>query len=83
VDLCPVCNALTTLSIHCKNCQDQLEDLGKVADFLDPYGHYNDIETVKSTDGYIADEAICPHILFCNNCKNEQVIFIHEGPLEN
>ena len=78
--LCPVCNALTSLMYYCTNCQSQLEDFGKVADFLDPYGHYNDLETVKSADGYLED-GVCPHLLYCNECGQEQVIFVHESPL--
>jgi len=82
VTLCPVCNALTSITINCANCQAQLEDYGKVSDYLDPYGHYNDLETVKSADGY-TEEDICPHLLYCNDCGHEQVVFIHEKPFEN
>lgn len=82
MELCPVCNALTELLANCANCQEPLEDYGKVSDFLDPYGHYNDLDTIKSADGY-TDPSICPHLLYCNNCGHEQVLFVHEKSLEN
>jgi len=80
LSLCPVCNALIPLTINCILCENPLEDFGKVADFLDPYGHYNDIETVQSADGY-AQNGTCPHLLYCEDCHHEQVVLIHEKPL--
>ncbi|WP_259455559.1 hypothetical protein [Bacillus sp. PK3_68] len=44
---CPLCNSFKELELYCPDCGSQLDDSGKVSDFLDPYGHYNDEETVK------------------------------------
>ena len=44
----PKCNSLKVLEVYCPTCHAQLEDLGKVTDFLDPFGHYNDEEMVKT-----------------------------------
>lgn len=76
--VCPLCNALQQLIAYCSNCQAQLEDCGKVSDFLDPYGHYNDDETVKMGDGYpdTATGQICPHLLACPQCGNDEVRLI-------
>lgn len=78
--ICPLCNSLKTLDINCPKCNTQLEDSGKVSDFLDPYGHYNDEETVKMGDGYpnTARDQICPHLMVCNNCGHKEVHFIQE-----
>ncbi len=78
--MCPLCNALKEVNKNCPNCNKPLEDSGKVSDYLDPYGHYNDEETVKMGDGYpnTARDQICPHLLVCKECGFDQVIFIQE-----
>ena len=78
--MCPICNSFQTLDIHCPTCNSSLEDSGKVSDFLDPYGHYNDTETVKMGDGYTNTTAdqICPHLIHCHNCGHQEVAFIQE-----
>ena len=78
--VCPLCNSLKTLEIHCPKCQTLLEDSGKVSDYLDPYGHYNDEETVKMGDGYpnTAKGQICPHLMVCKECGYEEVQLIKE-----
>lgn len=45
--MCPLCNSFKKLELYCPECSCRLDDSGKVSDFLDPYGHYNDEETVK------------------------------------
>ncbi|WP_397540106.1 hypothetical protein [Rummeliibacillus pycnus] len=78
--ICPVCNSLKVLEINCPNCGILLENDGKVADFLDPYSHYEDEETVKMGDGYpnTAKDQICPHLMVCHNCGYDKVVFIQE-----
>ncbi|KIL74878.1 hypothetical protein [Bacillus badius] len=78
--LCPVCNAFKEIELSCPECHSSLEDKGKVSDFLDPYGHYNDEETVKMGDGYsdTAKKQICPHLMYCNHCGYDAVKFIQE-----
>lgn len=76
--VCPLCNALRQINDECPVCRVQMTDAGKVSDFLDPYGHYNDDETVKMGDGYphTANEPVCPHLLVCESCGKDQVAFI-------
>ena len=50
--ICPLCNGFKELKRYCANCGTLLADVGKVSDYFDPYGHYNDEETVKMGDGY-------------------------------
>lgn len=78
--MCPICNSFKELEIDCSNCSSRMEDLGKVSDFLDPYGHYNDNETVKMGDGYpnTVKDHICPHLMYCNTCDYEDVKFVQE-----
>ena len=78
--LCSLCNALKEVHENCPSCSRQLEDGGKVTDYLDPYGHYNDAETIKMGDGYAhtAKAQMCPHLLICKACGYEQVIRIQE-----
>lgn len=78
--ICPLCNSLKELEAYCPTCNIRLDDSGKVSDFLDPYGHYNDEETVKMGDGYpnTATDQICPHLMVCNDCGYDVVKFIQE-----
>ena len=78
--ICPLCNALEKVSIGCPTCNNPLQDGGKVADYSDPYGHYNDEDTVKLFDGYpnTDKDEVCPHLLVCKECDFEKVLFIQE-----
>lgn len=78
--ICPICNALQEIKQSCPTCQHALKGAGKVSDYSDPYGHYNDENTVKMGDGFpnTAKDEICPHLFKCENCTYEQIVFIQE-----
>ena len=78
--ICPICNALEEIERECPKCRVRLKDGGKVSDYLDVYGHYNDEETVKMGDGYpnTAKDQICPSLMVCHECGYDQVVFIQE-----
>ncbi|WP_026692633.1 hypothetical protein [Peribacillus kribbensis] len=78
--MCPYCNGFEKLEKICTVCGTIMEDSGKVSDFLDPYGHYNDEETVKLGDGFprTAEDDICPHLVSCPECGHDQVVFVQE-----
>ncbi len=78
--ICPLCNALETTKIDCPECHILLDDGGKLSDYLDPYGHYNDEETNKMGDGYphTAIDQICPHLMVCKECGYDKVVLIQE-----
>jgi len=78
--ICPLCNSFQAIEENCPKCGLPLDDSGKVSDFLDPYGHYNDEETVKMGDGYphTAKDQICPHLLVCSHCGFDKVKFVQE-----
>ncbi|MED3562766.1 hypothetical protein [Bacillus xiapuensis] len=78
--MCPICNSFEVLAKYCPECGTPLADSGKVSDFLDPYGHYNDEETVKMGDGYpnTAKDQICPHLMYCHTCGHNEVELVKE-----
>lgn len=78
--ICPLCNGFKELERYCANCGTLLADVGKVSDYFDPYGHYNDEETVKMGDGYpnTAQEQVCPHLMSCKSCHHDEVLLIQE-----
>lgn len=78
--ICPLCNALEKVTMDCPTCHNPLNDEGKISDYLDSYGHYNDEETNKMGDGYpnTAKDKICPHLLVCGDCGYEQILFRQE-----
>ncbi|WP_203363698.1 hypothetical protein [Bacillus sp. REN10] len=80
MNICPLCNAFKESEVYCPKCRSRLADLGKVSDFLDPYGHCNDQETVKMGDGYsnTAKDQICPHLMHCHHCGYDEVKFVQE-----
>ncbi|PLT32112.1 hypothetical protein [Bacillus sp. V5-8f] len=79
--MCPLCNGFEELEMYCTECGTMLNDSGKVSDFMDPYGHYNDEDTVKMGDGYqnTTKDNICPHLMSCASCNHDQVVFIKEN----
>lgn len=78
--ICPLCNSLKVLEINCPRCGISLNNDGKISDFVDPYNHYEDAETIKMGDGYpnTAKDQICPHLMVCPNCEYDKVVFIQE-----
>ena len=81
--LCPVCNAFETIEKPCPKCDESLTDGGRVADYFDPYAHYNDIETSNQGDGIVSDSSNpqCSHLLYCDHCNYDEVYEVEETPL--
>lgn len=80
LSICPLCNSLTDETFTCPSCQDNLIDYGKITDFLDPYGHYNDDDTLKMADGFYTTEKEnkCPHLFYCVTCNKQYTYLIKE-----
>lgn len=78
--MCPVCNTFQSLEKRCPFCHSQLIDGGRVADYLDPYGHYNDIATSNLGDGFTNDKEKqqCPHLIYCKGCQYDEVFLVEE-----
>jgi len=81
MSICPLCNGFIELELKCIKCANRLENGGKVSDYLDPYGHYNDEETIKMGDGFpnTAKNHLCPHLMICHSCGHDHVEFIPES----
>jgi len=81
--LCPVCNSFQSIDKSCPLCVNMLIDGGRVADYLDPYGHYNDIETSNLSDGFqrSTENEQCPHLLYCEHCNYDEVLIVKEQSL--
>lgn len=78
--ICQLCNSLKELEVYCPNCHVKLKDSGKVADYLEPYAHYNDEEMVKLGDGFpnTAKDGLCPHLMVCDACGYDEVYMVKE-----
>jgi hypothetical protein len=80
MNICPLCNGLRNVAVHCSHCQKQMVDQGKITDYFDDYSPYMDIDMMKLVDGYpktlIRHE--CVHLFYCLHCRQEEVRFIKE-----
>ncbi|GAB6157787.1 hypothetical protein JCM39194_09870 [Desulfotomaculum varum] len=66
--LCVLCNQLYQLTVSCPNCGTNLNDLGLMQDYYDPYSPYEDQKVFE--DGYKGyTEECCVHLLICPCCR--------------
>ena len=81
MSICPLCNGFMEIEKKCIKCGNPIANGGKVSDYSDPYGHYNDEETIKMADGFpnTAKDHLCAHLLVCPSCGHDQVEFIQEN----
>lgn len=65
--LCILCNRLYIMTVNCPQCGKELQDLGLIQDFYDPYSAYEDQRLYQ--DGYRNyTEENCVHLLSCSFC---------------
>lgn len=78
--ICPLCNSLKEIQVHCEHCQEPMKDCGKVVDYFDEYSAYENIATLKLVDGNIESlkNHICLHLFFCSTCFVEKTIPVQE-----
>ena len=78
--ICPLCNGFEATLTKCPNCDNMMEDKGRVIDYFDDYSPYMEIEDMKKIDGYeqTFQAHRCAHLLYCNVCSYDQVVFIQE-----
>jgi len=70
---------LEKLESVCSKCGNQVEDKGRVMDYYDDYSAYMPIDQMKFEDGYQDLSAhLCPHLVQCQQCGQEEVLFIKE-----
>ncbi|KGX85295.1 hypothetical protein [Pontibacillus litoralis] len=79
--ICPVCNGLQSLQMQCLNCNQIMNNQGRVADYFDEYSPYLQDEGLKMIDGDSCSSLnhTCVHLLYCFNCGNEQSYAIEEN----
>jgi hypothetical protein len=58
--VCPACNKLMREAFPCSHCRCNMENKGRVEDYLDDYSADMPIE-----DG----ENYCKHVYLCSNCN--------------
>ncbi|PYZ98873.1 hypothetical protein CR205_09970 [Alteribacter lacisalsi] len=57
-----------------------MEDCGKYTDYFDKYSAYEDIETLKLSNGVSDDykKHRCAHMIYCQKCRTEKIVTIDE-----
>ncbi|WP_082347319.1 hypothetical protein [Bacillus sp. FJAT-18017] len=80
MNVCPVCNGLKQLDVHCSECSSQMEEKGRYMDYFDDYSPYMPIDQMKLEDGIPNDykNHQCPHLYRCPSCGNDQIVLIKE-----
>lgn len=62
--VCPICNGLQTLNVHCPRCGHLMADGGAVEDYLGPYSPYFRSQMLDEIDS-----SHCVHLLTCPYCE--------------
>lgn len=62
--VCPVCNALITVTALCPRCGLRLADGGAVENFLGPYSPYMEVNSLQRGGA----DTQCVHLLYCPHC---------------
>ncbi|MBP3951474.1 hypothetical protein [Bacillus suaedae] len=78
--MCPVCNGMAQIDVHCQQCQQPLIDYGRTMDYGEKYDAYLPIDLKKENDS-IPDDLIneqCPHYVTCTNCQQTSIYLINE-----
>lgn len=70
MSICPLCNGLRQVFLSCPNCGGELEDLGMLEYYFEPYSPYLDEEILDQADGVSPDE--CIHLFNCPLCGYER-----------
>ncbi|MFZ5944121.1 MAG: hypothetical protein ACOYVD_08425 [Bacillota bacterium] len=73
---CPVCNGFVSIGEICDNCEQVMDDLGRIEDYYAPYSPYeeqDDIPILQESDDN------CIHLFNCGGCDHEKHILV---PLE-
>ncbi|MBP2241046.1 hypothetical protein J2Z40_001608 [Cytobacillus eiseniae] len=78
--ICPICNGFQEIHARCASCSGDLIDQGRIMDYYDDYSAYMPIDQMKLEDGYASDfsNEECPHLLKCNYCNSDRIVFIKE-----
>lgn len=72
--VCPVCNTLENVMVHCKECGAIMVDKGRICDYYDNYSSYLDFDITEKIDN--VDHSKCVHLYYCEDCNNDKRIAI-------
>jgi alkylhydroperoxidase/carboxymuconolactone decarboxylase family protein YurZ len=62
--ICPYCNGMEVLEMHCPACKQLLNDCGTLQEALGPYAPYEE-------NSFVNGQFECIHQVFCSNCNVE------------
>ncbi len=62
--VCPLCNALQTITETCPRCGASLVDGGALSGYLGPYSPYMDVQGLP-----FCSEGYCVHLVYCPTCE--------------
>lgn len=75
--ICPVCNGLQNLAIHCPRCGLIMAEEGSITDFLGPYSPYFDRDLLELNNNLLVEGPDpCVHLLTCANCQVERRVIV-------
>lgn len=79
-NICPLCNGFQSIFLSCPGCGNQLEDMGKLADYFGDYSPYMETDLMKLVDGYDSSYQTheCPHLFYCSVCGRDEIRLINE-----
>ena len=64
--LCPLCNGIIEYTKKCSKCGLDMEDKGRMQDYLDNYSPYLNYSITDMVDG--EGPNVCKHIFVCPIC---------------
>ncbi|WP_453990659.1 hypothetical protein [Bacillus nitroreducens] len=80
MSICPLCNGFYKANFSCTQCENLLEDSGRVLDYFGPYSAYMQIDSLKMIDGIptTLQNNECAHLFYCTVCNNQEIKMIKE-----
>lgn len=72
--ICPLCNGLFEYEEKCLSCGNNMNDQGRVVDYLDDYSPYLASDITEKVDGVSYDK--CVHLYQCNVCNRDKRVAI-------
>lgn len=77
MNMCPLCNGFSVAHYVCSVCGNEERDIGRLADYLDDYSAYVDIEVANAVIERINAQQ-CIHLFYCDACERDEIRSITE-----
>ncbi|WP_186579200.1 hypothetical protein [Aquibacillus kalidii] len=77
---CPLCNGFINDSPPCPTCQGNMENQGRLVDFMGDYIAYLDYEGTKliDHDPDSLESHTCVHLFYCPECEATNNVSVKE-----